>query len=257
MLAGIIGLMPARLPAVEIIAHRGASFDAPENTVTSAKLGWEQKADAVEIDIHAAPAGLIVIHDETTNRTTNRRGRVDTLTEEERAACDAGAWKGKPFAGEKLPLLEDIMAAQPKDGRLVIEIKTTAALAPLPEKIAKSGLSPGQFIIIAFDPDVAAGAKKALPHCKVLRLASYEPRKASHKIDDLIALSREAGLDGLNLSRKWPINTAFVKKVHEAGLSVYVWTVDDAALARRLRDAGVDGITTNRPGWLRQRLEER
>lgn len=249
--------MPDHLLAVEIIAHRGASFDAPENTVASARLGWEQRADAVEIDIHAAPAGLIVIHDETTNRTTNRRGRVETLTEEERTACDAGAWKGKKFAGEKLPLLEDVMAALPKDGRLVIEIKTSAALVLLPEKITKSGLSPKQFMIIAFDSDVAAGAKKALPQCKVLRLASYEPRKASHKIDDLIELSREAGLDGLNLSRKWPIDAAFVKRVHDAGLSLYVWTVDDAALARRLRNAGVDGITTNRPGWLRERLEER
>jgi glycerophosphoryl diester phosphodiesterase len=255
-LAGIICLMPESLPAVEIIAHRGASYDAPENTVASAKLGWEQKADAVEIDIHAAPAGLIVIHDETTNRTTNRRGPVATLTEEERLACDAGSWKGRKFVGEKLPKLEDILAAQPKNGRLVIEIKAAAALALLPEVVRKSGLDPGQFIIIAFDPNVAAGAKKALPSCKVLRLASYEPRQASHQIDYLIELSKSAGLDGLNLSRKWPIDAAFVKKVHDAGLSLYVWTVDDADLARKLRDVGVDGITTNRPGWLRERLAE-
>lgn len=255
MVTAFLLLMPFAASALEIIAHRGASFDAPENTVVSARLGWEQRADAVEIDIHAAPAGLIVIHDDTTNRTTNRRGRVDRLTEEARLACDAGAWKGAKFSGEKLPRLEDILAVVPKEGRLVIEIKVPGALAILPQTLAKSGLRAGQFLIIAFDPDVAANAKKALPACKVLRLASYEPRKPSHRIDELIRLSLEAGLDGLNLSRKWPIDEAFVQKVHAAGLSLYVWTVDDAAEARRLRDAGVDGITTNRPGWLREQLK--
>jgi glycerophosphoryl diester phosphodiesterase len=255
MLLGLLCLMPSALSATEIIAHRGASFDAPENTVASAKLGWEQRADAVEIDIHAAPAGLIVIHDETTNRTTNRHGRVDGLTEEGRLACDAGAWRGKKFAGEMLPRLEDILAVLPKNGRLVIEIKTPGALELLPQTLAKSDRMPEHFIVIAFDPEVAAKAKKVLPTCKVLRLASYEPRKASHRIDELIRVSLAAGLDGLNLSRKWPIDEAFVRKVHEAGLALYVWTVDDAAEARRLRDAGVDGITTNRPGWLRDQLE--
>ncbi len=115
--------------------------------------------------------------------------------------------------------------------------------------------TPEHFIIIAFDPEVAANAKKALPSCKVLRLASYEPRKASHRIDELIRVSLAAGLDGLNLSRKWPIDEAFVRKVHEAGLALYVLDGGRWSRGRRLRDAGVDGITTNRPrlaegtGW--------
>lgn len=253
-LTGILCLMPSFLSALEIIAHRGASYDAPENTVASAKLGWQQGADAVEVDIHASPVGLLVIHDDTTNRTTGRSFRIDRLTEEERLACDAGSWKGRRFAGEKIPRLEDVVAAMPPGGRLIIEVKTPEAFPPLPEILKKSGRELRQFVIIAFDPDIAAAAKKALPSCKVLRLASYEPRQASHHIDELIRRSREAGLDGLNLSRKWPIDDVLVRKVHDAGLVFYVWTVDNAGEARRLKDAGVDGLATNRPGWLREQL---
>jgi glycerophosphoryl diester phosphodiesterase len=249
--------MSSTLSAVEIIAHRGASYDAPENTVAAARLGWEQGADAVEIDIHASPIGLIVIHDHTTNRTTGQSLHVDQLTEDQRLACDAGAWKGARFAGEKIPLLEDVVAAMPPGGRLVIEVKTPGTFPRLPEILKNSGRDPGRFIIIAFDPEIAADAKLALPGSKVLRLASYEPREPALHIDELIRVSREAGLDGLNLSRKWPIDAALVRKVHDAGLLFYVWTVDDPGDARRFKEAGVDGITTNRPGWLREQLAER
>ncbi len=241
---------------MEIIAHRGASYDAPENTVTSAKLGWAQGADAVEIDIHGAPAGIIVIHDDTTDRTTNRSFPVAGLTEEQRLSCDAGSWKGPQFAGERLPVLGEILEAMPSGGRLVIEVKKPSAFPPLPEALNASGHAPGQFMIIAFDPDIAARARQALPESKVLRLASHEPENPTHHIDELIRVSREAGLDGLNLSRRWPITAELVRKVHDAGLFLYVWTVDDAGEARRLKEAGVDGITTNRPGWLREHLSQ-
>ena len=255
--AGLFCVMSSTLSAVEIIAHRGASYEAPENTVAAARLGWEQGADAVEIDIHASPAGLIVIHDHTTNRTGGRSFHVDRLTEAERLACDAGAWKGPQFAGEKIPLLQDVVDAMPPGGRLVIEVKTPGAFPRLPEILKNSGRAQGQFIIIAFDPEIAATAKKALPGSKVLRLASYEPREPSHDIDELIRVSREAGLDGLNLSRKWPIDATLVRKVRDAGLLFYVWTVDDPGEARRFKEAGVDGITTNRPCWLREKLGDR
>lgn len=249
--------MSSPLFSVEIIAHRGASHDAPENTLAAAKLGWEQGADAVEIDIQISVDGrLMVLHDATTNRTTGRRGEISRLTAAEAQSRDAGSWKGARFAGEKIPLLEDILSTLPKEGRLVIEIKTGPEAVPILARVlAGSGHALKQFMIIAFDPAVAAEAKRLLPACKVLRLASHEPREPALQIDTLIKISREAGLDGLNLSRKWPVDAAFVRKVREAGLSLYIWTVDDPTQARRLVEAGVDGITTNRPGWLRERLD--
>lgn len=252
----LLSLMSSSLFAAEIIAHRGASYDAPENTVASARLGWEQGADAVEIDIRvSADSRLIVLHDATTNRTTGRRGEIARLTAAEAQVRDAGTWKGARFAREKIPLLEDILAVLPEGGRLVIEIKSGPETVPLVAGVlANSGHALKQFVIIAFDPGVAAAAKQVLPACKVLRLASYEPRKPELDLDALIRTSKAAGLDGLNLSRKWPINPAFVRRVHAEGLSLYVWTVDAPAEARKLAAAGVDGITTNRPGWLRERL---
>lgn len=248
--------MSSSLSAVEIIAHRGASFDAPENTLAAAKLGWEQGADAVEIDIRISADGrLMVMHDATTNRTTGRRGSISRLTAAEAQTRDAGSWKGRHFAGETIPLLEDILSILPERGRLIIEIKTGPETVPLLARVlAESGRALKQFVVIAFDPGVAAAAKHALPACQVLRLASYEPRKPQGDLGALIRSAQAARLDGINLSRKWPIDPAFVRQVHAAGLSLYIWTVDDPAEAHRLALSGVDGITTNRPGWLREHL---
>lgn len=248
--------MSSSLFAMEIIAHRGASYDAPENTLAAARLGWEQGADAVEIDIHQSADGrLVVIHDETTRRTTGQPGEIARLTAEEIRRRDAGSWKGVRFAGEKIPLLEEVLAILPEGKRLVIEIKAGPAAVPLlAQVLAGSGHSLTRFCLIAFDPVVAADAKRLLPSCQVLRLASYEPRNPALQIDALLAVSREAGLDGLNLSRKWPVDAAFVRKVHAAGLSLFIWTVDDPGPARRLAAPGLDGLTTNRPGWLREKL---
>lgn len=245
--------MKARESAVEIIAHRGASFDAPENTVASALLGWSQGADAVEVDVRESAAGLVVIHDDTIERTTGRRGRVAFLTPDELARADAGSWKGERFAGERIPRLRELLDAMPDGARLVIEIKTGSP-ARLREELEGSGRPAGSFTVIAFDPAIAAGAKRELPACRVFRLALHDPHDPALGLEALIREAREDGLDGLNLSRKWPIDAAVVHAVRGAGLALFVWTVDDPEEARRLVAAGVDGITTNRPGWLRAQL---
>ena len=100
--------------------------------------------------------------------------------------------------------------------------------------------------------------KKLLPQIPVLYLHSYKRDKQTGEfpaLDELIRKAKAAGLDGLNLHYEWPIDTAFVQKVKSADLKLYVCTVDDAELAKRLAVAGVDGITTNRPEWLRQKLK--
>ena len=106
LLLTFVAGMAARLAAVDIVAHRGASHDAPENTVASARLAWKQGADAVETDIHLTRDGKVIVsHDKTTRRTTGRDGVIQEMTLAELRALDAGSWKSKEFAGEKLPLL--------------------------------------------------------------------------------------------------------------------------------------------------------
>ena len=97
--------VPAR--GVQIVAHRGASHDAPENTLAAHRLALAQGADCVETDVHLTGDGrLIVIHDKTTERTTGVAGRVAEMTQDALRALDAGRWKGEKFVGERLPLLE-------------------------------------------------------------------------------------------------------------------------------------------------------
>lgn len=250
----------AQTSAVDIIAHRGASHDAPENTLAAFKLGWTQRADACELDIWLSKDGkLVVSHDADTKRITGVAKKIPESTLAELRELDAGAWKDPKWKGEKLPTLEEVLALIPEDKRLVIEIKCGVECLPELERVLKaSGKPAAQLVIISFSHAVCAAAKKLFPQIPVLFLASFKQDKASGKWspapESLIAKAKSAGLDGLNLAFKGPLDAAFVQQTHAAGLKFYVWTVDDAVVAKRLLAAGVDGITTNRPEWLRAQL---
>lgn len=248
------------LPAAEIIAHRGASHDAPENTLAAFRLGWEQGADAVELDIHLSKDGQIVaIHDATTKKNIGVDRPVAEQTLDELRTLDAGAWKGAQWLGEKLPTLAEALATIPDGKRIFIEIKCGAEVLPELERVVQaSGKKSAQLAIIAFDYEVATQAKERLSGLPVYLLAAFKADKktgAMPELPTLIAKAKAARLDGLDLDYKFPIDAAFVAKVKDAGLGFYVWTVNDPAVARRLVGAGVDGITTDRPAWLREQLK--
>jgi glycerophosphoryl diester phosphodiesterase len=251
--------MTASISAVEIIAHRGASFDVPENTLASMKLAWEQKADAIETDLHLSKDGKIVIsHDFDTARIGGTTNKIVTQTWAELQQVDAGAWKNPKFAGEKLPTFGSFLATLEKGKRIFIEIKVGPEILPEMEHvIASSGKEPWQMPIIAFGFETAVAAKKRFPRHEVSWLHSWAKDKKTGefpKIADLIAKAKSAGLDGLDLHQGFPVSPDFVRQVKSAGLKLYVWTVDDPAMAKKWADAGVDGITTNRPKWLREQL---
>ena len=108
----------------DIIAHRGASFDAPENTLAAVQLAWKQNADAVEIDVQFSKDGhIVVIHDEDTRKTAGVRRKVSAQTLAELKALDIGAWKHKKWSGERIPTLAEAFAVIPADKRLFVEIK--------------------------------------------------------------------------------------------------------------------------------------
>src|ERR1043166_5600031 len=98
------------LRAVEIVAHRGASYDAPENTLVSQELAWKQGADAAEFDVRATKDGqLAIMHDPTTKRTAGRDAKFADLTLAELRTLDAGSWKDAKFAGEKVPTIDEML----------------------------------------------------------------------------------------------------------------------------------------------------
>ena len=248
--------------AVEIIAHRGASADAPENTIAAMRLGFEQNADAGETDIHVSKDGkLVVIHDADTKRVAGVDRKVVEQTFDELRKLEVGqwgGWAGKGFS-EKIPTLDEVLALVPKGKKIFVEIKSRGeTIPPLAESLKRSGLSPDQIVIITFHHEVAAAAKKRFPELKVYWLHSYNKDKQTGQypqLDDLIRRAKEAGVDGLNLNHQFPLDAAAVKKIKAAGLGIYAWTVDDPVRARELVAAGIDGITTNRPAALREELK--
>ena len=251
--------MSITLSAVEIVAHRGASFDAPENTLSAMKLAWAQKADAIETDLHLSKDGKIVIHhDFDTKRVGGVTNRIATQTWAELQKLDVGGWKDPKFAGEKVPTFESFLATVEKGKRIFIEIKVGPEILPeLARVIAASGKAPEQMPIIVFSFETAVAAKKKFPKHEVSWLHSWAKDKNTGefpKIADLIAKAKAGGLDGLDLNQGFPVDKGFVKQVKAAGLKLYVWTIDDPTTAKRWADAGVDGITTNRPQWLREQL---
>jgi glycerophosphoryl diester phosphodiesterase len=246
-----------------IVAHRGASHDAPENTVTSARLAWEQDADAVELDIHLTKDGrLAVLHDADTKRTTGAPGKVVDLSWEEVRKLDAGAWKDARWKGERIPQLEEILATVPPGKRLFIEIKSGPEILPELERVLQtsaSRLKPEHTVLIGFDYDTMVAARKRFPPTIAVHWLSSFRRDArtgavTPTVETLIARAKAGGLTGLDVNYQGPVNEAFVRAVKGAGLQCHVWTVDDPVVARRLRAAGVESITTNRPRWLREQL---
>ena len=252
-----------RLSAVDIIAHRGASFDAPENTIAAQQLAWEQQADAVETDVQLTKdCQIIVIHDYNYCRTTGHDAPVTGLTLDEARALDAGSWKDPKYAGEKLPTLDEQFARIPEGKRILVEIKVGPELVPeLVRTLERSGLDQRKLTVISFQMDALQAVREQLPRLPTLYLVSYrapDPKYPSAKkqltLDEVIAQATSAGLTGLDLQAKWPLTPKDVKKIKAAGLQLHVWTIDDVAVAKHWIKLGVDSITTNRPAFLRQNL---
>jgi glycerophosphoryl diester phosphodiesterase len=241
-----------------IIAHRGFSYAAPENTRASFRLAWQAGAPAAECDVYLTKdRQIMLMHDKTAKRT----GGADLMMEETDSAdlrkLDVGSWKDLNYAGEKIPFLEEILETIPKGRILFIEIKCGPEILPyLKELIDQSGREK-QLTIISFNLDVAAGAKHLMPRIPVYWLVGTEEDKQTgkpipHSVD-LIRTAAEKGLDGLDLHYKG-ITEEFARQVFEHKLKLYAWTVDDLQEARRLAGMGICGITTNRPDYLMKNL---
>lgn len=261
MLLTVASSLFAAGPGVEIIAHRGASFDAPENTLAAIRLAWTQKADGSEFDVRLSKDGkIVVIHDEDTKRTAGVTRKVTAWRLEVLRALDVGKWKGARFAGEKIPLLEEMLATVPAGKKVYVEVKCGVEIVGELDRVLKAAkLEARQTPVISFSADVIAAVKKARPDLPAYWIVSLKP-KAGKKIPTAASLIRKAKAiqaDGLDLSATETLDRTFAAKVKAAGLRLDVWTVNDVDVARRMIDIGVDGITTDRPAWLREQLTKK
>lgn len=241
---------------MEIIAHRGASHDAPENSIAAFQVAWEQMADAVELDIQLTKDGRVVaFHDQTTKRISGVNRRVAHLTFEELRALAASS-----SGGARIPSVEEVLATVPEGKMCYLEIKCGSEVLPGLARALRDSRKVGeQVAIIGFDHATMMRARRLFPGFPVYWVVS--PKRWSMgmhpSVDELIARVKLANLDGLELDARFRIDGEFVSRVKGADLNLHVWTVNEAAAARRLAALGVDGIMTDRPLWLREQLESR
>lgn len=239
-------IMPEK---VEIIAHRGASFIAPENTVAAANLAWESGADAVEADIYLTKDNkIIVCHDSNTKRTTGEDFVIKDTESSVLRKLDAGSWKSDIYKGEKLPFLEEIIETAPVNKELVIELKCGSEVLPYLKETITKYYKNKKFVFIAFDFQTISDTKKTFPENSCYWLCGNKVL-----LETNMSKVTEAGLDGFSLNYGI-INKDVADRIRRMNLELYTWTVDKPEEANRLISLGVKGITTNRPGWLREQI---
>ncbi len=254
-------LMGCSAPKTLFVAHRGASFDAPENTLAAVNLAWERGADGVEVDVYLTADGKIIcLHDRSLKRTTGLDRFIDEMLYDELVTLDAGSWKSARYAGEPLPLLDDVLRTIPPGRFLLIEVKCGPEIVePLRRVLEAHDLEPAQTRIISFGHDVCAAAMRAMPDRPVYYLSSFKQDEQTGRwsptIEELIAKALAANLDGLDLWAGGPLDEAAAQNIRAAGLELHVWTVNDPVLARRMIQLRAHSITTDRPAWLRSEIK--
>ncbi len=248
--------MPEKVVMPRIVAHRGESYLLPENTLPALELGWRNKPFAVETDVHISRDNrLIVSHDGHFRRTAGLDRAIAEMTASEIAAVDVGSWKDPAFADLRPPLLEEVLAAMPADGRLYMEIKVDdPRFVPLfRAAMEAAGIRQEQITAISFHPEALARLNREYPGFVTSLLLGGDE---TYTIPNLIHDLRAIGCAGVSphFQRPW-IAPEPIKELHAAGFGIHVWTVDDPAEARRCAQAGVDSITSNRAAWLRRNWE--
>ena len=245
----------------DLVAHRGASRDAPENTLASFRLAWEEGADGIEGDFRLTRDGEIVcLHDATAKRTAQADLAVADTDFARLRELDAGAWKGEKWRGERIPTLREVIATIPPGKKLFIELKSgPEILLPLAAVLAGSGLDPAQVAVLAFSAELIAASRELFPRFKRLWITDYardwQNGGWSPSSGQILRTLESTGAAGLASRAHRSIDTAFVSALRAAGKELHVWTVDDRSSAARFLALGVDSIITNRPGWLRARLQ--
>ncbi|HET7724134.1 MAG TPA: glycerophosphodiester phosphodiesterase family protein [Propionibacteriaceae bacterium] len=234
-------------------AHRGASAKAPENTLAAFRLAHELGADGVELDVQLTADGrVVVIHDETLDRTTTGRGPLASRTLDELRTLDA-SYGREEFRGECIPLLEEVLELLGPTGMTVnIELKNSVEPYPGLEEavvalVAEAGLA-DKVIYSTFN------------HISATAMArSFQPSRVGLLFSDILAepWSYAERRDVSALHPHWryvELVPETVERCHAAGLAVNVWTVDSPVTARRLADLGVDAVISNRPDEVRRVL---
>lgn len=261
--AWIVFIVVSPVVGQMIIGHRGASYDAPENTLAAFRLALEQGADGFEADFYLTEDGHIVcFHDNDTERLAGEKLLVTKTPFEVLRSLDVGRWKGERWRGERMPTLKEVLAAVPSGKKLFIELKSGPEIVePMARLIEDSSLAPEQIILISFSAEVIEKSKKRLPNLRAHWLSQYEQEangRFKPTAEEVAATIHRIGADGFG-SKAQPeyFDDSFIERLRAAGChEFHVWTVNDPDVARYYQRLGAWSITTDRPGWLREQLAD-
>lgn len=249
-----------------IIAHRGASGDAPENTLAAFRLAWEQEADGIEGDFRlTADRHIVCLHDADTARVTGGKAKLEVAraTLAELQALDVGAWKDSRFVEERIPTLAEVLGVLRPGKAFYLEIKGGPELVgPVANVLANSQVDHSQVVIIAFDRQTVAEVRRLLPGVKALWLVGFERDPATGiwrpAPEEILSTLKQTQAHGLGV-RGIPevVTPEFVQLFKRSGYIVNVWTINDPDLARYFAGLSVDSITTDYPQQIRAALERK
>ena len=251
--------------AQNIVAHRGASFDAPENTVAAMELAFEQGADGVEGDFYLTSDGQIVcIHDKDTQRTAGVKHVIVETPLAELRKLDVGSWKDEKYRGERIPTFAEIAETIPDGKKFIIELKVGPEIvAPLKEALAKTDLKDEQILIICFNENTVAECKKVLPNLKCHWLTGYKQDENTGEwkptLAEVVATLERSQADGLGTQGEMKhVDAEFIEDLCDEGhCEFHVWTIDKPKVARFYQKLKPWGITTNRPAFIREKLKQK
>jgi glycerophosphoryl diester phosphodiesterase len=242
---------------VLVIAHRGFSGAAPENTLAAFKKAIDLGVDMIELDVHLSKDGqMVVIHDDTLNRTTNGKGRVADYTLSELKQLDAGSWFGNEFSKEKIPTLKEVLELTRGQVFLIIELKkgdlgryTMVDLSDRSlQEVENTGLL-NQVVFASFDPSAIDRILEKNPKIPVALIYSQPwtfPQEVTGGRSVTVLSCSGTVLTQTNIS-----------KTHQRGMKVIVWTLNTEEHMDHFLNMGVDGIVTDYPDRLTKILQKR
>jgi glycerophosphoryl diester phosphodiesterase len=233
-----------------IVAHRGASYDAPENTLPAFELAWKQGADAIEADFLLTKDNQVVcIHDRSTKRFSEQNLVVANSTLKRLKTLDVGSWKSEQYAGTHIPTISEVFATVPKGKKIFVEVKCgIEIIQPLIREIKLSSLDSDQVILICFKAEVIKSFKEKLPQYKAYWLSGFKKDKQGTwkpSIDKVFSTIKNCNADGLDSQVTIP--TEFSVGILDAGYEWHAWTINDVPTAKKMAKRGIFSITTDRP----------
>jgi len=243
--------VPANQHDFKFVAHRGASYLAPENTLASIQLAWELDADAAECDVMMSSDNKVLLfHDKNTKKLCGQSHVVSETPWEilEKLEVKLRDSNRPEYNGETIPLLAEVLPTIPENRMLVIEIKTGPEILPYLKEVVEAYQNSGKISFIAFDFETIVGAKALFPQVPAYYLSSFQAN--INKNFEAIVSKK---LDGVDL-RHAIINKSLMQKCENAGLEVWCWTVNDPETALKMKELGVTAVTTDRPRWLKEQI---